>query len=228
MARGEQIYTIREFLNIDGVYEHHGIDYGDGTVIHYRKGTETIERTSKAYFTDGRKVYVKRYPLRYIADTVIQRAENRLGERKYNIIFNNCEHFASWCITGVSDSQQIKNFIPLLNYIDIEQISEQVKEAILGGKTKVNTDKLVSQALADLKVAWENIQSEYKQNLQEVYDWQNVAVAALRKEREDLACAALMRKRKHQERADELAGSLQRLATITEKLLRSKNLICKY
>ncbi|ABG53215.1 conserved hypothetical protein [Trichodesmium erythraeum IMS101] len=228
MARGEQIYTIREFLNIDGVYEHHGIDYGDGTVIHYRKGTETIERTSKAYFTDGRKVYVKRYPLRYIADTVIQRAENRLGERKYNIIFNNCEHFASWCITGVSDSQQIKNFIPLLNYIDIEQISEQVKEAIFGGKTQVNTDKLVSQALADIKVAWENIQSEYKQNLQEVYDWQNVAVAALRKEREDLACAALMRKRKHQERADELAGSLQRLATITEKLLRSKNLICKY
>lgn len=228
MARGEQIYTIREFLNIDGVYEHHGIDYGDGTVIHYRKGTETIERTSKAYFTDGRKVYVKRYPLRYIADTVIQRAENRLGERKYNIIFNNCEHFASWCITGVSDSQQIKNFIPLLNYIDIEQISEQVKEAIFGGKTQVNTDKLVNQALADIKVAWENIQSEYKQNLQEVYDWQNVAVAALRKEREDLACAALMRKRKHQERADELAGSLQRLATITEKLLRSKNLICKY
>ena len=53
MARGEQIYTIREFLNIDGVYEHHGIDYGDGTVIHYRKGTETIERTSKAYFTDA-------------------------------------------------------------------------------------------------------------------------------------------------------------------------------
>lgn len=228
MAWGEQIYTIREFLNIDGVYEHHGIDYGDGTVIHYRKGTETIERTSKAYFTDGRKVYVKRYPLRYIADTVIQRAESRLGERKYNIIFNNCEHFASWCITGVSDSQQIKNFIPLLNYINVEQISEQVKEAILGGKTKVNTDKLVSQALADLKVAWENIQSEYKQNLQEVYDWQNVAVAALRKEREDLARAALMRKRKHQERADELAGSLQRLATITEKLLRSKNLICKY
>ncbi|MDT9339075.1 lecithin retinol acyltransferase family protein [Trichodesmium erythraeum 21-75] len=228
MARGEQIYTIREFLNIDGVYEHHGIDYGDGTVIHYRKGTETIERTSKAYFTDGRKVYVKRYPLRYIADTVIQRAENRLGERKYNIIFNNCEHFASWCITGVSDSQQIKNFIPLLNYIDIEQISEQVKEAIFGGKTQVNTDKLVNQALADIKVAWENIQSEYKHNLQEVYDWQNVAVAALRKEREDLACAALMRKRKHQERADELAGSLQRLATITEKLLRSKNLICKY
>ncbi|MGD1804301.1 lecithin retinol acyltransferase family protein [Dapis sp. BLCC M126] len=227
MARGEQIYTIREFLNIDGVYEHHGIDYGDGTVIHYRKGTETIERTSKAYFTDGRKVYVKRYPLRYIADTVIQRAESRLGERKYNIIFNNCEHFATWCITGASYSQQVKNFIPLLHHINVEQISEPIKEAILGGKTQINTNELLSKALADIKVAWENIQPEYKQTLQEIDNWQKVAVAALKKNREDLARAALMRKRKHQERADELAASLHKLATMTETLLRSQNLIGK-
>ena len=227
MARGEQIYTLREFLNIDGVYEHHGIDYGDGTVIHYRKGTETIERTSKAYFTDGRKVYVKRYPLRYIADTVIQRAESRLGERKYNIIFNNCEHFATWCITGVSYSQQVKNFIPLLYHINVEQISKPIQEAILGKKTQVDTHKLVSQALADIKVAWENIQPEYKQTLQEINDWQKVAVAALKKDREDLARAALIHKRKHQERADELTASLHKLATMTETLLRSQNLIGK-
>jgi len=225
MARGEQIYTLREFLNIDGVYEHHGIDYGDQTVIHYRKGTETIERTSKAYFTDGRKVYIKRYPLRYIADTVIQRAESRLGERKYNILFNNCEHFATWCITGVSYSQQIKNFIPLLDNINVEQISEPIKEAILGVKTQVDTNELLSQALADIKVAWENIQPEYKQTLEEIDNWQKVAVASLKKDREDLARAALIRKRKHQEHADELAASLQKLATMTETLLRSQNLI---
>ena len=225
MARGEQIYTIRKFLNIDGVYEHHGIDCGDETVIHYRKGTETIERTSKAYFTDGKKVYVKRYPLRYIADNVIQRAVSKLGERKYNIIFNNCEHFATWCITGVSYSQQVKNFIPLLNHINVEQISQQIKEAILGEKTQVNTHELVSQALAEIKVAWENIQPEYKQTLQEVNNWEKVAVAALKKQREDLARAALMRKRKNQQRANELAASLQKLATMTETLLRSQNLI---
>ena len=225
MARGEQIYTIRKFLNIDGVYEHHGIDCGDETVVHYRKGTETIERTSKAYFTDGKKVYVKRYPLRYIADNVIQRAVSKLGERKYNIIFNNCEHFATWCITGVSYSQQVKNFIPLLNHINVEQISQQIKEAILGEKTQVNTHELVSQALAEIKVAWENIQPEYKQTLQEVNNWEKVAVAALKKQREDLARAALMRKRKNQQRANELAASLQKLATMTETLLRSQNLI---
>ncbi|NEQ71745.1 MAG: NC domain-containing protein [Okeania sp. SIO2C9] len=227
MARGEQIYTLREFLNIDGVYEHHGIDYGDGTVIHYRKGTETIERTSKEYFTDRRKVYVKRYPVRYIADTVIQRAESRLGERKYNIVFNNCEHFATWCITGVSHSQQVKNFIPLLYHINVEQISEPIKQAILGVKTDVDTAELVNKALADIKIAWENIQPEYKQVKQEINTWQKVAVAAVKQDREDLARAALMRKKKHQQRADELEASLQKLATMTETLLRSQDLIGK-
>ncbi|MDY7004207.1 MAG: lecithin retinol acyltransferase family protein [Cyanobacteriota bacterium] len=227
MARGDQIYTLREFLNIDGIYEHHGIDCGDGTVIHYRKGTETIERTSKEYFTDRRKVYVKRYPVRYIAETVIQRAESRLGERKYNIIKNNCEHFATWCITGVSHSQQVKNFIPLLYNINVEQISEPIKQAILGVKTEVDTAELVNKALADIKIAWENIQPEYKQVRQEINTWQKVAAAAVKQDREDLARAALMRKKKHQQRADELQSSLQKLATMTETLLRSQNLISK-
>lgn len=227
MARGEQIYTLREFLNIDGVYEHHGIDCGDGTVIHYRKGTETIERTSKEYFTDRRTVYVKRYPVRYIAETVIQRAESRLGERKYNIVFNNCEHFATWCITGVSHSQQVKNFIPLLYHINVEQISEPIKQAILGVKTDLDTAELVNKALADIKIAWENIQPEYKQVKQEINSWQKVAVAAVKQDREDVARAALMRKKKHQQRADELEASLQKLATMTETLLRSQDLISK-
>ncbi|MEB3341876.1 lecithin retinol acyltransferase family protein [Okeania sp.] len=223
MARGEQIYTLREFLKIDGVYEHHGIDCGDGTVIHYRKGTDTIERTSTREFTDGRKVYIKRYPLRYIADTVIQRAESRLGEKKYNLLFNNCEHFATWCITGLSYSQQVKNFIPLLDRINVEQISKPLQEAILAGKTQVDTNDLVSQALADIKVAWENIQPEYKQSLQEINDWEKVAFTALKKDREDLARAALVRKQKYQKRAQELEANLQKLATITETLLGINN-----
>ena len=40
-------------------------------------------------------------------ETVISRAESKLGERKYNAFTNNCEHFALWCKTGVSSSEQI-------------------------------------------------------------------------------------------------------------------------
>jgi hypothetical protein len=42
-------------------------------------------------------------------DVVIQRAKSRLGETKYDLFFNNCEHFATWCKTGLHDSEQVRN-----------------------------------------------------------------------------------------------------------------------
>jgi len=38
----------------------------------------------------------------------VERAYSRLGEDDYHILFNNCEHFVSWCISGVHSSEQIK------------------------------------------------------------------------------------------------------------------------
>lgn len=40
-------------------------------------------------------------------DTV-KRAISRLGEHNYDLISNNCEHFAIWCKTGVSMSTQVR------------------------------------------------------------------------------------------------------------------------
>lgn len=48
------------------------------------------------------------------ADAVVHRAEGRLGESHFNINFHNCEHFASWCKTGISDSMQINRLWRLL------------------------------------------------------------------------------------------------------------------
>jgi len=31
------------------------------------------------------------------------------GEKGYNLITNNCEHFARWCVTGENVSYQIEN-----------------------------------------------------------------------------------------------------------------------
>ncbi|RYH55903.1 hypothetical protein EVY07_21620, partial [Enterobacter hormaechei] len=39
-------------------------------------------------------------------EIVVERARNRCGEQNYNFLFNNCEHFAVYCKTGVSESEQ--------------------------------------------------------------------------------------------------------------------------
>jgi len=45
----------------------------------------------------------------FSAGETIRRARSRIGETEYNLITNNCEHFAMWCKTGVSESSQVKN-----------------------------------------------------------------------------------------------------------------------
>ena len=44
MAKGDQLYVWRKFANLDGVYQHHGIDIGNGNIIHYRKPSEVVEK----------------------------------------------------------------------------------------------------------------------------------------------------------------------------------------
>ena len=55
----------------------------------------------------------------YSADETVKRAKSRMIEeqekgRKYNLITNNCEHFAIWCKTGIHTSRQVQNVFDIL------------------------------------------------------------------------------------------------------------------
>jgi hypothetical protein len=50
----------------------------------------------------------------YSGQDTVERARSRLGENKYNLVFNNCEHFAIWCKTGISESKQVNVALSLL------------------------------------------------------------------------------------------------------------------
>ncbi|WP_434141507.1 lecithin retinol acyltransferase family protein (plasmid) [Pseudomonas luteola] len=95
-------------------YTHHGIHIGNNQVIHYsgfakayQKGPISI--TSIEEFRDGQNLIIKKHPKRkYNSIETITRALGRLGEGKYNLIFNNCEHFVNWCIHGSHRSHQVE------------------------------------------------------------------------------------------------------------------------
>ena len=102
-------------------YTHHGIYAGmihdTPTVIHYNKfngGKGRIERTSFREFQKGARCWIDNCGTRY-TDAVLKQslatAESRLGEQKYNLLTNNCEHFASKCVTGKSRSRQAVKFV---------------------------------------------------------------------------------------------------------------------
>lgn len=223
MAKGDTIYVYRNLFQLDGLYKHYGIDCGDGTVIHYRKPSEVIERTSMATFSRGNPVYVAEYArgFCFVPDVVVERAESRLEERQYNLLFNNCEHFANWCKTGISDSKQIKDFIPALSRLDTSQLYEPIKQA-LQGKDKNNAQQLLAEALADLKSVWDTVQPKYKTAVSEAKVWDQVAKKALEQNREDLARAALEKKLGYQQQAIKLELELSELAEMTENILRNQ------
>lgn len=229
MAVGDQVYAYRELLNLSGVYEHHGIDCGDGTVIHYRKPSETIEQTSMEVFARGSRVYRRDYPNQfcYLPEIVVERAASRLGEQKYNLLFNNCEHFATWSKTGQSDSPQIRDFVPFALQFNPENLYDPLRSAV-GQADPQRGQKLLQEALGDLKSVWDELQPKYKQARQESESWQRVAKEALHRDREDLARAALTRKVEQQKAADRLQDQLTQLATLTEdvlgKLLQTRSL----
>lgn len=222
MAKGDQIYVYRELFNLPEGYKHHGIDCGDGTVIHYRKPSEVVERTSLSTFTRGNKVYVCEYKQEFcfINDIVVHRAESRLGERKYNLLFNNCEHFATWCKTGISDSKQIREFIPMVAHSNLDKFATAIGVAFQDTNEK-NAQRILNQAISDIKVVWDQIQPQYQEAIKEVKSWEEVAKKALLNNRDDLAKAALQRKGLYKAKAIKLQSELAELAKMTESLLKN-------
>ncbi|NJN88120.1 MAG: hypothetical protein HC881_19780 [Leptolyngbyaceae cyanobacterium SL_7_1] len=221
MSRGDQIYVMRPFVGLDGLYEHHGIDCGDGTVIHYSKAPEpaTIRRTSMAAFAMGNPVFVKPQPVGYIPDVVIERAERRLGEQRYELLSNNCEHFATWCKTGQNASQQLVNVGFDGAQISAPAVRELMEDAAQGDL--IQATALLKRALSNTAIAQTQLQQQYDATRAEISTWHRVAQLALKQGREDLARAALERKVEFKRKATDLEGHLGHLAELQMTLDRN-------
>jgi len=93
-----------------GLFNHHGIDLGDGTVAHYLEGREIL-RSPLADFSQGQPVSVVEHADASTPGVTLRRAMGRIGEQNYNLLFNNCEHFAIWCKTGRHRSSQVDSVL---------------------------------------------------------------------------------------------------------------------
>ena len=106
-----------------GIYSHHGIYVSDEEVIHFT-GTEDdsildwskneVIKTGIDYFLRGGKLEVKEYTEDELSDLypvehIVIYARACLGDRGYNLVFNNCEHFANVCTLGRFRSKQVEN-----------------------------------------------------------------------------------------------------------------------
>lgn len=118
MAKGDHIYVRCKWYGVP--YRHHGIDMGDGTVVHLgpEKGQRIsirddgrrfkVRRDSLEDFAGGRKLEVYAHASTLEPDQIVATAESFIGKPGYDLMSNNCEHFATRCVTGVARSAQIE------------------------------------------------------------------------------------------------------------------------
>ena len=116
-------------------YTHHGIYAGGGTVIHYSGLSRSVRRgpvaqVPLAEFANGQTVHVEWRSERALNEQeIVARARSRLGESRYRLLTNNCEHFSEWSRFGVSRSRQVERWfgLPIAAVRGVVSVARQVR-----------------------------------------------------------------------------------------------------
>ena len=118
---GDQIRVNR------GLYYHYGIYESDAVVYQFAAPTgveisaenAVVHTVSLLEFLKGDELEVREYDLEELKkkrspSEIIDYAKSHLGEKGYDLIRNNCEHFANRCTFGESVSTQIEDVFKLI------------------------------------------------------------------------------------------------------------------
>ena len=106
---GDHVYVKRTTRH----YQHHGIYIGHGKVIHIsgsirEKRDPEVRESELSTFLNGGKLRRRNYTERLPASETIQIAKQQLHNTSFSIFRNNCEHFATFCVTGKKKSRQVR------------------------------------------------------------------------------------------------------------------------
>jgi len=140
VERGDHVAWHRDY-----VIWHHAIvvDVPDGgralTVIHNIKVNSSATTPDRGHDVCRQTIdvdptnedfYRVDYPAAdtYPVEAVIQRAHECLGQA-YHLLKNNCEHFATWCKTGLAKSGQVRTVLGRVILVCISAVSKFIPRA---------------------------------------------------------------------------------------------------
>ncbi|MFK8114858.1 MAG: lecithin retinol acyltransferase family protein [Rubripirellula sp.] len=151
MAKGEHFLDWRHLKGVP--FQHHGIDLGDGTAVHFTDGNGgvagpgsdssdfQIQHTSIELISrQGRdRLHVIAYQDALPADQVVERALSQVGRQGYHLLFDNCEHFACWCVIDRDESRQVS--------VACERLSAASLKAITAGTIRIASKSGVKRVM---------------------------------------------------------------------------------
>lgn len=111
----EDSTLIDEVITRVGTYHHFGVQVSNNQVIHFVGSSYLTRKNSKIEITslegfsrNGEVTVVNSYQKKFSNDEIVKRAYSKLETDfgVYSVVENNCEHFATWCVTGKKKSNQ--------------------------------------------------------------------------------------------------------------------------
>ena len=118
-------------------FAHHGLYVGEGRVVHYGAllydiVRRPVEQVTLEAFAGGRPVFIVEHGEACLdTEEVIRRALSRLGEKRYRLFTNNCEHFVEWCLHDVARSFQAETALAFPRLIG-ERIEAALMRVVRG------------------------------------------------------------------------------------------------
>lgn len=110
-------------ISIGRNMHHYGIFVSDSEVIQYGRSSDIFKNkeevkvlsTSINEFLNGKFLEVREYSLKEKLsknnkDKIIKLARSRIGETKYDILNNNCEHFVNECVFNKHESSEAEKY----------------------------------------------------------------------------------------------------------------------
>ena len=159
---GDHVFVDRSVFGVK-LYEHHGIYVGDDMVVHYnglargivfekscfeeilsnvvpldKRNIAKVEMTSLEEFASGDTWQIKEHAnAPFSGQDIALCAKARVGEQKYNLLINNCEHFCNECVFGEHVSEQVENAKQnSALFSEIEPFLQQIVSELFGAQTK--------------------------------------------------------------------------------------------
>lgn len=114
-----------------GLYFHYGVYVGHDKVVHFSsKGKHEMNADSADIIQTSLKTFAKGDQISldtlekatFPPEEIVRRAISLIGTKKgtYNLVSNNCEHFANWCRCGLLISHQ-------------KEVADMVMDLVLNG-----------------------------------------------------------------------------------------------
>lgn len=110
-------------VSIGNNMHHYGIYVSDSCIIQYGKASDIFQDSSEVSVLEGtikefvgnKYIEVREYSLieklkKNSKEKIIEKAKARIGEKKYDILNNNCEHFVNECVFNKHESLEAKQY----------------------------------------------------------------------------------------------------------------------